>query len=117
MELEELPAQLSRRNWVVLAFLLVLSLPFAHWPFSLGVLCGGLLAIGAFHWMRRSLQQLLAEASRFGFHFSYFLRLLVLGILIALLLAVVKIHPIGLLVGLSVVVINLLWLTVQRTMM
>ena len=36
--------------------------------------------------------------------------------LLALLIAVVKIHPVGLAIGLSVVVINLIWLTLQRAL-
>jgi hypothetical protein len=117
MELEELPAQLSRRNWIVLGVLLVVSLPFAHWPFSLGILSGGLLSIVAFAWLHRSLRRLFSGGGSFRYNFGYLLRLLALAVTLAVLIAVIKIHPVGLVIGLSVVVINLLWLTVQRALM
>ena len=46
--IEQLPAQLGRRNWMILALLLIGSLPFRNPAMSLGVLAGGLIAIGGF---------------------------------------------------------------------
>lgn len=117
MELEQLPEQLVRRNWIVLAVLLVVSLFFANRHLTIGILCGGLLAIVGFTWLQRSLRRLFSGGGSFRYHFGYLLRLLALGAVLALLIAVIKIHPVGLVIGLSVVVINLLWLTVQRVMM
>lgn len=117
MELEQLPSLLNRRNWLILGILLLASLPFAQWNVTAGILCGGLLAIAGFVWLERSLRRLLAEGERARYHFGYLLRLLVLGAVLAVLIAVVKIHPVGLVIGLSVVVINLLWLTIQRALM
>lgn len=120
MELEQLPAMLHRRNWLILAVLLLFSLPFADWPFTAGILAGGVVAIAGFAWLQRSLCRLLSEpaaGSRVRYQFGYVTRLIVLGGILALLIAVVKIHPVGLAIGLSVVVINLLWLTLQRALM
>ena len=120
MELEQLPSSLSRRNWVILGILLAVSLPFANWPVSTRILAGGLVAIAGFAWLQRSLRRLLADSahgSRVRYQFGYVVRLLVLAGILALLIAVVKIHPVGLAIGLSVVVINLLWLTLQRALM
>lgn len=120
MELEQLPASLSRRNWIILGILLLGSLPLANWPVSAGILAGGLVAIAGFAWLQRSLRRLLADSahgSRVRYQFGYVVRLLVLAGILALLIAVVKIHPVGLAIGLSVVVINLLWLTLQRALM
>lgn len=120
MELEQLPASLSRRNWIILGILLAGSLPLANWPVSAGILTGGLVAIAGFAWLQRSLRRLLADSahgSRVRYQFGYVVRLLVLAGILALLIAVVKIHPVGLAIGLSVVVINLLWLTLQRALM
>lgn len=119
MELEQLPSSLSRRNWVILGILLAVSLPFANWPVSAGILAGGLVAIAGFAWLHRSLRRLLADpahGTRARYQFGYLVRLLVLAGVLALLIAVVKIHPVGLAIGLSVVVINLLWLTFQRAL-
>jgi hypothetical protein len=120
MELEQLPAALNRRNWLILGILVVASLPFANWPVTVGILAGGLVANAGFAWLHRSLKRLLAEpgqGARARYQFGYLIRLLALAIVLAVLIAVVKIHPVGLAIGLSVVVVNLLWLTLQRALM
>ena len=117
--LEALPGLLGRRNWSILAILLAISLPFGNWPATAGILAGGLVAIAAFAWLQRSLKRLMADpaqGARTRFQFGYVVRLLALGITLAALIAIVKIHPVGLAIGLSVVVINLLWLTLQRAL-
>lgn len=119
MELEQLPASLHRRNWLILGLLLIGSLPFANWQATAGILAGGLVAITAFAWLQRSLRRLLADSAqgaRTRYQFGYAVRLLAMGGVLALLIAIVKIHPVGLAIGLSVVVINLLWLTLQRAL-
>ena len=119
MELEQLPSSLSRRNWVILGILLMVSLPFANWPVTMGILAGGLVAIAGFAWLHRSLRRLLADpaqGARVRYQLGYAVRLVALAGVLALLIAVVKIHPVGLAIGLSVVVINLLWFTLQRAL-
>lgn len=120
MELEQLPATLHRRNWLILGLLLMASLPFANWPVTAGILAGGLVAIAGFAWLQRSLRRLLADpahGARTRYQFGYAARLIVLAAILATLIAVVKINPVGLVIGLSVVVVNLLWLTLQRALM
>jgi hypothetical protein len=117
--IEQLPAQLARRNWIILAVLLLGSLPFANLALSAGILAGGLVAIAGFFWMRHSLGQLLEQStggSRFRFQFGYIIRLATLAAVLAILIAIVQIHVIGLIIGLSVVIINLFWMTAQRTL-
>ncbi|MDH3453854.1 MAG: ATP synthase subunit I [Desulfuromonadales bacterium] len=116
-QIERLPAQLARRNWIILALLLVGSLPFGNLSLSSGILAGGLVAIGGFIWLRRALGQLLqqpAGGARFRYQFGYFVRLSALVVVLAILVAVVKIHAVGLIIGLSVVLLNLFWMTAQR---
>lgn len=117
--IEQLPEQLARRNWIILALLLAASLPFGNISLSLGILAGGLTAIGGFHWLRRALTRLLqqpTDGARFRYQFGYLVRLLALAALLAVLVAVVRVHPLGLIIGLSVVVINLFWMTAQRAL-
>lgn len=116
-QIEQLPTQLARRNWIVLALLLLVSLPFGNLALSAGILVGGLVAIGGFYWLRRSLGRLLeqpAAGARFRYQFGYLVRLAALAMILAVLIAVVKIDAVGLIIGLSVVVINLFWITAQR---
>ena len=116
-QIEQLPAQLTRRNWIILALLLLSSLPFGNLALSIGILFGGLVAIGGFLWMRRSLSSLLKQptgGARFRYQFGYIIRLAALAVILAVLIAIVKVHPVGLVIGLSVVIINLFWITVQH---
>lgn len=118
-QIEQLPAQLTRRNWIILALLLLASLPFGNLALSMGILTGGLIAIGGFIWMQRSLGRLLTQATsgtRFSYLFGYFIRLAVLAVILAILIAIIKIHIIGLVIGLSVVIINLFWMTALRAL-
>lgn len=114
-----LPATLFRRNWWILGGLLIASLPFGKMPVTLGILAGGLVAISGFGWLQRSLKRLMSEppqGARARYQFGYVVRLLTLAGVLALLIAVFKIHPVGLAIGLSVVVINMLWLLVQSAL-
>ena len=118
-QIEQLPAQLARRNWIILTVLLLGSLPFGNLALSAAILVGGLVAIAGFFWMRRSLGRLLEQptgGTRFHYQFGYIVRLATLAVVLAVLIAIVKINVIGLVIGLSVVIINLLWMTVQRTL-
>jgi hypothetical protein len=118
-QIEQLPAQLARRNWIILAVLLLASLPFGNLFLSAGILVGGLVAIAGFYWMRRSLRRLLEQptgGTRFRYQFGFIVRLATLAIVLAVLIAILKIHVIGLVIGLSVVIINLFWMTAQRTL-
>jgi hypothetical protein len=117
--LEQLPNRLSRRNWIILAILVLGSLPFANPPLSLGILLGGLVAIGGFYWLRGSLGHLLegpAGGARARYQFGYLIRLAALAVVLAILIVAVKVHTGGLLIGLSVVLINLFWITVERAL-
>lgn len=117
--LEQLPAMLLRRNWLILGILLLVSLPFADLRFSLGILAGGLVAIAGFSWQQLSVKRLISEndpAVGKRYQFGYVIRLFALGGVLAALVAIVKIDIVGLLLGLSVVVVNLLWLALQRAL-
>lgn len=118
-QIEQLPAQMARRNWIILALLLLGSLPFGNLELSLSILVGGLVAIGGFLWMKRSLNRLLEQPNgggRFRYQFGYLIRLAALAAILVILIAVVKVNTVGLIVGLSVVVINLFWITIQRAL-
>ena len=115
--IEQMPAELSRCNWVMLALMLFCSVPFCDLGLSLSILCGGLIAIGGFSWMRRSLERLLeqpAGGARFRFHFGYIIRLATIGIALGLLIAIIRVNIIGLVMGLSTVVLSLFWFTIKR---
>lgn len=114
---EHLLGEIARRNWLVLAILLFLSLAWRSPAVSAGVLAGGLVAIGAYHWLHRSLRKLLAapgQASAGSYNFGYLTRLGALAVALLLLIAVARVNPVALAAGLSTVVLNLLWTALKR---
>lgn len=115
---EHLPAEMARRNWVILGILVLLSILWRSIPVTSGVLGGGLIAIAGFHWMHRSLRQALSGSEPGAakrFQMTYFLRLGSLAAAIAVLIVPAGVHPAALAAGLSVVVINILWTTIKRS--
>jgi len=116
---DQLLGDIARRNWVVLAILVLLSLLWRSASVTLGVLAGGAVAIGGYHWLHRSLKQVLAAPTKHSarsFKVSYFVRLGSLAATLLLLIVVARVNPLGLAVGLSVVVINILWTTLKRSL-
>jgi len=115
---DRLLGELSRRNWLLLAILVLLSLFWRSSAITLGVLAGGLVAIVAHYWRYLALSRLLGAPSQRaakGFQINYVLRLAVLGSVLFLLIAKARVDLPALVVGLSVVVLNVLLTTLKRT--
>jgi ATP synthase I subunit len=112
---------LFRGSWLLLALFTVIGAIVVSTNFALGLLAGGLLAIANFAWLGRSLDRLLRQqlppdtASRIA-QMRHLLRLALLGIAIYLLVVVARVDLLGLLLGLSVVVITILIVTVYWTL-
>ncbi len=115
---DQLLGELSRRNWIILACLVLISLLWRSLPVTLGLLSGGLVAIVGYYWRYSALQRLLGQSEPGAakrFQFSYIVRLAALGAVLFLLIAKAKVDLIALTVGLSVVVVNILITTVKRS--
>lgn len=114
---EEVPRQLARRNWIVLALFLFVSLIWQSPAVTFGVLCGGGVALLSFHWLHLSLIRLFVQldsgATR-QYKSSYLLRLFTVTALLYLLVVVVHVNPLALAAGLSVVVVSLVWTAIER---
>ncbi len=116
---EQLLGQLAKRNWLILGGLLVLSLLCSSKALTLGVLAGGLTAIVGYHWLHHSLVVTLQNPTSYaarGFKMSYFVRLGALAATLVVLIVVVKVNPLGLAVGLSTVILNIIGVAIERTM-
>lgn len=105
-------------NWIILLVLGFTSFWLMKYDFTAGVILGGLLAIVNFDVLERSLIMLFSPSEGFRIRkaasiVKYFLRLLVLGLIIYVLLKQNWVHPVGLIVGLSVVVISIVGLGVR----
>lgn len=114
---EELPGLVARRSWIIFILLLLLSLFWRSLPVTLGVFCGGALALASFYWLRSSLLKMFVYPDRFAarrFQFGYLLRLASVAVAVFVLVAVIRVQPLAMAVGLSVVVLSLLWTAIER---
>lgn len=105
---------LTLGSWILLAILVIVAaLTVSPW-FSLSIAVGGIIAIINFYWLRRQLLLLFdmsPQAATAVSQFRAFIRLAVWGMVIFIALVFGKLHPVGLLLGLSVLVINIFALT------
>ncbi len=109
---DDLIKKLHLKNWVLLLLLGSFSFVFMSLSFSLGVLAGGLIVTVGFHSLQKILERSLNPLNLGGktLFIKYYLRLLVMGLLIYILISRHYVSPIGLLVGLSVVALNLMFI-------
>jgi hypothetical protein len=108
-------------NWIALFVLGAVSFPLMGSSFTSGLIFGGLLIILNFSIFERSIR--LAFSTSRGFRFrkvtaiaKYYIRLLFMGVVIFILLKQSWVHPVGLLLGLSIVVISIIGLGVKLLM-
>lgn len=106
---DDLIEKLHLRNWLLLLLLGSFGFVFMPLSFSLGVLAGGLIVNLSFHSLQKILERSLNPLKLGGkaLFIKYYLRLFVMGLLIYILISRHYVNPIGLLVGLSVVALNL----------
>ncbi len=108
---DPLQKRLEMANWVILAVLFIPSLFLAPLRFSLGILLGGFVSIVNFHWMARGLRgifQNLQGNPKGTVMVKYYIRLAIMAVVLYLLIANNVVDIVGLLIGLSVVIINIL---------
>ena len=108
---EALLNRLEQFNWVLLALLASGSFVFFSRKFALGVLAGGILAVANYYLVKRSLRRALDPErqgkTRLLYLLKYGLRFVALGLTIALLLIKGWVNPLGMLLGLSIIVLGI----------
>jgi hypothetical protein len=94
----------TRANWIILGVLCVAALLFFSWSVFTGVAAGGLIVTVNFTLLRRTLGKNLTEGNlKFkSILVKYYIRFMVSAIIIGFLIALRLVNPIGLIVGLSV---------------
>ncbi len=94
----------------LLAILTIVSLLLGSLSLSAGVLAGGAVAIANCNWLygilRRAMEMPAQQAVRYARN-RYFLRLGIIAVIVSLLILYGKINVLGLLLGLSVVVVTI----------
>jgi hypothetical protein len=114
-------ARLLAVCWILVLLLTATSFMLGSVRFAFSVLTGGLLAMANFYWLRSILQRALhlpaTTANRFTL-VKYVVRLAALALIIYLLIKVAGIHLLGLLLGLSVLVLGIfvvsIWMLILK---
>jgi hypothetical protein len=97
-------------NWVLFSVLTTCGFVLAPGPFAWGILAGGLIVTINFHLMYRSLKRTLTPphvANTSSVLGKYYLRFLASAVIIFILIADDYVNPLGLIIGLSVVVTSI----------
>jgi len=107
----------TRTNWVLFALTSLGGLLLAPRPFAAGVVCGGLLVTVNFHLLHRTLKKALRPphlASHHAVLAKYYLRFAASGLILFVLISHRLVDPLGLFIGLSVVVASIMLATARE---
>lgn len=102
-------------NWIVFFIASVFGFVFLPADFARGILFGGLLVTVNFHLLARTLKSAFTPPHLSSHNLvlaKYYLRFLVSGFIIFVLIAGHIVNPLGLVIGLSVVVFSIMLATV-----
>ncbi|MGD2098646.1 MAG: ATP synthase subunit I [Desulfobacterales bacterium] len=105
----------TRSNWVLFAMTSIAGFIVFSRSVALGIVFGGLLVTVNFHLLAKTLKKALTPphlASHNVVLAKYYLRFLISGFIIFLLIAGHVVHPVGLVIGLSVVVFSIILATI-----
>ncbi|MBN1471818.1 MAG: ATP synthase subunit I [Syntrophaceae bacterium] len=114
---DPLQKRIELTNWIILAIIFSIALifslfKFVSFEFALGILLGGFISIVNFFWMERGLRKFFGRNTDYikGHQIvgKYIFRIIVTGIVLYFLIAYKTVNVIGLIIGLSVVVINII---------
>jgi len=114
-EKDPLQKRLELTNWIILGILTLISFFFMPGKFALGMLLGGFISIVNFHWLVRDLRKAfrsISEKSNSAVMFKYYIRFAVTAIALYFIITGDIVDIIGLLIGLSTVVIAIVITTV-----
>ena len=106
---------MTRVNWVLLVLFSLAGLIFISPKVALGVLLGGLIVTVNFHLLARTLKKALTPPHLVSPNVvlaKYYLRFVISGVLIFLIIISKIVNPLGLIAGLSIVVFSIILATV-----
>jgi hypothetical protein len=121
MDWETLYTEIKKLNWQVLLILSLLSYFLMSASLTFGVILGGFIIMANFHVFQHSIRRAfcperLVITTKISVIVKYYFRLLGLGIIFYALIPRGWVHPVGLAVGLSTVVISIISLAIKRAL-
>ncbi len=105
---------ITRANWVLLGMASIGGLLVSSFDFALGIICGGLIVTINFHMLYRTLKKSLTPpylSSHNVVIAKYYARFIASGFIIFVLISKHFVNPLGLIIGLSVVVASVILAT------
>jgi len=108
---ERLLKFVTRTNWILFAITSTAGLVLAPLTFALGIIFGGLIVTINFHLLARTLKKALTPpylASHGSILAKYYIRFIASGVIIFVLISGHLVNPLGLFIGLSVVVASIM---------
>ena len=107
----------TRTNWILFAVASIIGFLLFPANYARGLFFGGLLVTVNFHLLARTLRTALTPPHLSSHNVviaKYFLRFIVSGFIIFVLIAGHFVHPVGLIIGLSVVVFSIILATLRE---
>ena len=107
----------TRTNWILFAAASIIGFLLFPANYARGLFFGGLLVTVNFHLLARTLRTALTPPHLSSHNVviaKYFLRFIVSGFIIFVLIAGHFVHPVGLIIGLSVVVFSIMLATLRE---
>jgi hypothetical protein len=114
-----LQKRLEIGSWVVLGISLIIGFAFFSLYFTLGILLGGLISILNFYWLSRDLKKMFQRYSSKAKPYimiRFYVRFIVTGVIIFFILTQTPVDLLGLIIGLSLVVINILLIVIATNL-
>ena len=105
----------TRSNWILFAVTSIAGFAIFSKSVALGIVFGGLIVTINFHLLAKTLKKALTPPHLASYNVvlaKYYLRFLISGFIIFLLIAGRVVHPVGLVCGLSVVVFSIILATI-----
>lgn len=108
---------ISFSNWILFALATIAGFMFMPKLFALGILFGGLIVTVNFHLLKRTLKKALSPSHLSNHRVvlaKYYVRFFVSGLIIFFLISQHYVDPLGLVVGVSVVVASIMLATLRE---
>lgn len=106
---------ITRTNWILFFIAGILGFVISSPAFAKGIFFGGLIVTINFHMLSRTLKNALTPPHLSSYNVilaKYYVRFVVSGIIIFILVAKGYVNPIGLIIGLSIVVASIILATI-----